>query len=428
MDNLVLAAGLIGFISAVSLPMGSVIGLSTRPNEKITSAFMAFGGGALLFALTIEIVAHSFEMVGFGPLALGCVLGGLLYEILNQGLNSQGGFFRKASTILRQVIKRERERAEAILECLSGVSILQALDPTEIAKLVPHVDEVAVEQGALVFKEETRGSALYLIQSGTVEIVREEKSIARLGPGDTFGEMALLTDNPRTASAVALEKTNLLRVSREDFDTLLTGSEKVKKAVKTLMKERSDDLVKKAIVPKKTAKEWKKKASTFLKSYDLTPTSLDINKAVKEQAGAATLGIWLGILLDGIPESLVIGISVTIEEGLPWPLVAGVFLSNLPEAMSSSVVMRNQEYSKYKILLMWTSITLMTAIGALLGNLYFQGLSDAFLAVIRGMAAGAMLTVIAETMLPEAFEQGGTVVGLSTLAGFIAALFVKSIS
>ena len=109
-------------------------------------------------------------------------------------------------------------------------------------------------------------------------------------------------------------------------------------------------------------------------------------------------------------------------------LVAGVFLSNFPEALSSSVLMLGQKYSRTKILIMWTSITVMTSIGAVIGNLFFRSHSPGVIAAIEGMAAGAMLTMIAETMLPEAYERGGMVVGLSTLAGFLAALFVKYIS
>ncbi|MBN2289201.1 MAG: cyclic nucleotide-binding domain-containing protein [Candidatus Glassbacteria bacterium] len=427
MENLALTACVVGFISAVSLPMGSALGLWTRPGAKVTSAFMAFGGGALLFALTIEIVAHSFEKVGFGPLALGCVIGGLLYEFLNHGLNKQGAFVRKASTIVRQATKWQKERAQVIMKYLFGVSFLHSIDPEEVAKLVPHVDEIAVEQGAFVFKEGMRADALYLIASGAVEIIVGDQPISRLGPGDAFGEMGLLTDNPRVASAMALEKTSLFRVSKEDFDGLVAASPKVKKAVEAMMQQRSKDLVKKSFLQADTAKDWEKRASTYLNSHDLAPTSLDINKTV-QQHGGATLGIWLGILLDGIPESLVIGIEVTADKALPWALVAGVFLSNLPEAMSSSVVMRNQRFSVAKIILMWTSITVMTAVGALAGNLFFQGHSEYFIAVLRGTAAGAMLTMIAETMLPEAYEQGGVIVGLSTLAGFLAALYVKSIS
>ena len=82
----------------------------------------------------------------------------------------------------------------------------------------------------------------------------------------------------------------------------------------------------------------------------------------------------------------------------------------------------------FMILLMWGSITFITALGALLGNAFFGRFHHSFLAGIEGAAAGAMLTMIAETMLPEAYEQGGTIVGLATLAGFLAALFVKSLS
>ncbi|MEA2062623.1 MAG: cyclic nucleotide-binding domain-containing protein, partial [Gemmatimonadota bacterium] len=193
MESTALLACFIGFISAVSLPIGSVIGLASRPNAKITSALMAFGGGALLFALTIEIVAHSFELVGFGSLALGCVIGGLLYELMNQGLNPKGAFFRKASTVVQQLTKRKRKRAESIFKHLLSVSILQNIDPEEIAKLVPHVSEVSLEKGAFIFKEGMRADALYLIESGTIEIILKGEPIAKLGPGDAFGEMGLLT-------------------------------------------------------------------------------------------------------------------------------------------------------------------------------------------------------------------------------------------
>jgi Na+/proline symporter len=111
--------------------------------------------------------------------------------------------------------------------------------------------------------------------------------------------------------------------------------------------------------------------------------------------------------------------------------IAGVFLANMPEAMSSAVSMRANEMSLKKIYMMWGSICLLTGIGAFLGAIMFPedptgGLF--FLMVgIESLAAGAMLTMIAETMLPEAFEQGGAIVGLATLGGFLAALTVKVI-
>ena len=76
---------------------------------------------------------------------------------------------------------------------------------------------------------------------------------------------------------------------------------------------------------------------------------------------------------------------------------------------------------------MWTSLMIFTGIGALLGNIFFTGAPHALFALTQGIAAGAMLTMIAETMLPEAYYKGGTITGLSTLLGFLAAIFLKTL-
>ena len=109
--------------------------------------------------------------------------------------------------------------------------------------------------------------------------------------------------------------------------------------------------------------------------------------------------------------------------------IAGVFMANFPEAMSSAAGMKSQGMKLVKIYTMWGSIFLMTGIGAFLGATLFPaeptGSLVFFVIAINGLAAGAMLTMIAETMLPEAFEQGGSVIGLSTLGGFLSALVIK---
>mmetsp|Transcript_48442 Transcript_48442/g.139302 ORF Transcript_48442/g.139302 Transcript_48442/m.139302 type:complete len:786 (-) Transcript_48442:197-2554(-) len=155
--------------------------------------------------------------------------------------------------------------------------------------------------------------------------------------------------------------------------------------------------------------------------------------------------VWLGILIDAIPESLVIGIIInkSFVEGQDvarnaaaavLPFVIGVFISNLPEAMSSSGIMKAHGMSVKVILLMWVTTTVLTAAGSVIGAVLFppsvnsheidNGSALAIVGV-EGLAAGAMLTMIAQTMMPEAFEQGGDVVGLSCLAGFLVALSVK---
>jgi len=139
------------------------------------------------------------------------------------------------------------------------------------------------------------------------------------------------------------------------------------------------------------------------------------------------MAIWMGIMLDGIPESIVIGSSLLLHPTMSLSLLAGLFLSNFPEALSSSVGMKKQKMSNIKILLMWSSIMLITGIGAFAGNVFFENVSHGTFALVDGMAAGAMLTMIAETMLPEAYHIGGSVTGLATLGGFLATLLFKVI-
>ena len=155
------------------------------------------------------------------------------------------------------------------------------------------------------------------------------------------------------------------------------------------------------------------------------PLAADLVLEVQENHGAP-LAIWLGITLDGIPESLVIGASMT-QAHVSVSLIAGLFLANYPEALSSSVGMRQQGMSYKRILFMWTSLMILTGIGAALGSLFFVDASPTSFALIEGLAAGAMLTMIAETMLPEAYFKGGSVVGMSTLCGFLAAIFFKTL-
>jgi zinc transporter ZupT len=164
-----------------------------------------------------------------------------------------------------------------------------------------------------------------------------------------------------------------------------------------------------------------------------------LQKAKEEHKGAP-LAIWLGILIDGIPESFVIGSgllvllqskaqllgSLSFGDVVPYTLIAGLFLSNFPEALASSSNMRLQGWGKRRIFLLWFSLMVITAAGAGGGFLLADTLSHAWLSLAEGLAAGAMLTMIAAAMIPEAVHMGkANVVGLSTLAGFLAAISFK---
>lgn len=129
----------------------------------------------------------------------------------------------------------------------------------------------------------------------------------------------------------------------------------------------------------------------------------------------------MGLFLDAIPESLAIGALLVDGGAFNIGLIGAIFLANLPEAMSSSVLMSHIGYGPTRILLMWGGLMLFTGLGAVAGSILFAGASAALLAGIFAMAAGAMLAMLAQTAMPEAFEQGGWVVGISTVLGFLAA-------
>lgn len=438
-----------GCISAVSLPIGAVIGLWLNPQRRITSALMAFGGGALLFALTIELFAHALHrsdegndvMIIFATM-IGAILGGLLFVLLNQILNNRGAFLRKASLIKKHILKNKRVRAKKMVQALSKIKILQVLPAEEVVHLVPHVKTQKYKAGEIIFRQGQTASKLYFIITGSVQVFRETesetKSIAELKDGDTFGEIALISDQPRTATVRALTDIEVCTIHKSEFEHLIRQSQELKDFSSTMVMKRLHEMEEKDNTLASEAKKWEAGAQRKLERLDISFSEKEVEQEIEEHSGGgAALAIWLGIALDGIPESLIIGMLVVIAAAsgttISIAFIAGVFLANLPEAMSSAVTMKHQGSKFGNIFWMWMSLCLMTGIGALIGALIFpphpEGMLGYFISGIEGIAAGAMLTMIADTMLPEAFEQGGgTIVGLSTLIGFLAALGVKIFS
>ena len=137
--------------------------------------------------------------------------------------------------------------------------------------------------------------------------------------------------------------------------------------------------------------------------------------------------IVLGTLLDGIPESIAIGLSLLAGNGVGITMVAAVFLSNIPESLSASTGMRKDGRSPAYILVLWSGVMLASTVSAALGYGLLGEASGNVIAVIQAFAAGAILTMLADTMMPEAFEHGGSVVGLLTVLGFASAFLLSII-
>ncbi len=141
------------------------------------------------------------------------------------------------------------------------------------------------------------------------------------------------------------------------------------------------------------------------------------SKGTQEQdAGTALL---LGAILDGIPESIVIGIGIATGGSLGYAFVVAVLISNLPEGLSSATGMRKAGYADRRIMLMWCVVALVSAMAAGLGALAGDA-PDHVVAFLEALAGGAILTMLADTMMPEAFDESGhrPWIGLVTVLGF----------
>ncbi len=145
-----------------------------------------------------------------------------------------------------------------------------------------------------------------------------------------------------------------------------------------------------------------------------------------EQEGGNPLAIVLGALMDGIPESVAIGVSLLGGEGVGVAVVAAVFLSNVPESLSAATGLQKAGHSRTWILGLWALVAVVSALAAALGYSLLGDASEDVVAGIQAFAAGAILVMLADTMMPEGFEHGGKAVGLVTALGFALAFFLSA--
>jgi CRP-like cAMP-binding protein len=598
-------AFLFGVISAISLPLGAITAALWVPADRTIAFLMAFGGGALLAALSVELVAPALEEGHLYPLVVGWLLGGLLFIGLNEVVNNFGGFMRKASTTIYHLRKQSHRRIRRILSSLERIDIFQSLPLHEVKALAASIREQEIKQGTLLYQQDDPADALYIVADGVIELLDPAQNMAsferltknmafgrmafltgtphatvaraltdasvwvipktafagllpnspiliqavhrwlrgapvakylvgrhnmesdnarswcdnavrslysrgilpdalekqhhpkrfcaladqiervpifaglppdelaeiasrlvyhlrpeghtffhrgeladrlfiidsgevslidptdrarlptKLGRHNSFGAMACLTGAKHSVAAMASEETASWALRRVDLETLLASTPEFARRVRSFVQrgDISDYLTRRQHFDQDKAERWIRAALKSFGSGGLLPQADAMSVDVSAHKGAP-LAIWLGILLDGIPEAVVIGASM-VGSSVSLSLLAGLFVSNYPEALSSSVGMKQQGFSYRHTFMMWGSLVLITGVLAAAGNVFFVGAPPALFAVAQGTAAGAMLTMIAQTMLPEAYFKGGSIIGLATLLGFLAAISIK---
>ena len=236
----------LGALSAFSLPIGSLVGLRTNPRPQFISILAAFGAGALIAALSVELVAPTVfalhEETGtptqgepvthFFSLVIGAVLGGVLFVILDQLVNSHGGFLRKNATSIAYFKRAERERQKKYVEKLSQLPLLKNVSAEHINTHVSMVRPVSFFDGQVMAKQGEDAHALFFLVEGTVKVTRDDSSVGEYGLDNVIGLIPILTQIPNPGTAAAKGSVTALALSREDFNRLRNISQAFLKATK----------------------------------------------------------------------------------------------------------------------------------------------------------------------------------------------------
>jgi ZIP family zinc transporter len=143
------------------------------------------------------------------------------------------------------------------------------------------------------------------------------------------------------------------------------------------------------------------------------------------QPGGST--ILVGALVDGIPESFVLGLNVATTGGLSLPIIAAIAISNLPEGLSSAAAMKRSGASARWVFGVWTAVVFASTAAALLGFLLLQDAPVEVVAVITTVAAGGILAMVCNTMIPDAFREERALTGLWATLGFLAAFTLSNL-
>lgn len=161
-------------------------------------------------------------------------------------------------------------------------------------------------------------------------------------------------------------------------------------------------------------------ADKFLESYDARNHS----KNVASNQSGLIVPMILAIILDGIPESIVIGLGIFEGGKVSAAMLVAVFISNLPEAVAATTGMKDGGWKIGKIISLWLFIVVLCALASIAGFSFFSGLSDLWLSFIQAFAGGSILIMLTNSMIPESYEHAGKIAGLFTILGFFISVSV----
>ncbi|WP_040799133.1 ZIP family metal transporter [Nocardia higoensis] len=151
------------------------------------------------------------------------------------------------------------------------------------------------------------------------------------------------------------------------------------------------------------------------------------DRLIETRLGSGAIGwaLLLGVVLDGVPESSALGVSLGAGEGIA--LLVAIAVGNVPEAISGASLMRERSRASTSVMLwLWTAITAALVAVTVLGHLLSEQLPETHVATVQAFAGGATIAVLADSLMPEAYREGGWWIGMATAAGFLVSFVLAS--
>jgi zinc transporter ZupT len=427
-------ASLLGLGTTSSSMLGAAIGLYVPFSKRPLACLLAFAAGALISALAIELAyegAQSLHHQGYHARAAwafvsaGFAAGAVIYYSASLFLEKKGAAVRYVTQFREYALARKQADASEQIKLLAKCDLMRHLPAEQIEQILPCIRSHRLKAGEILFKAGDAGDALYIVAHGKVEVLTtglrdtetSGSAIAVLGEGAAFGEMSLLSGGPRTATIRAAEDTDLLKIGKDDFERLVATDRQLADAVKRISHQRA---ISNLSAGGTDAALWAKVASGSLDHLNRHETG----KMLTEAANGAGMAIVFGNILDTIPGCLVIGAKFTAFGNLSLTLMLGMFLGGIPEAAASASMLTKAGYRPAAIFGLWSTVLVAGVVAAALGKA-FIGSTDALMAIFaQALAGGAVLALVAHAMIPVALEEGGSLVVLPTVAGFLFALYL----
>jgi CRP-like cAMP-binding protein len=355
----------------------------------------------------------------------GFAAGAVIYYSTSLFLEKKGAAVRYVTQFREYALARKQADASEQIKLLAKCDLMRHLPAEQIEQILPCIRSHWLKAGEILFKAGDVGDSLYIIAHGKVEVLAtgwrdteaSGSAIAVLGEGAAFGEMSLLSGGPRTAAIRAADDTELLKIGKDDFERLVVTDSQLADAVKRISHQRA---ISNLSAGGTGAALWAKVASRSLDHLNRRKTG----KMLTEAAKGAGMAIVFGNILDTIPGCLVIGAKFTAFGNLSLTLMLGMFLGGIPEAAASASTLTKAGYRPAAIFGLWSTVLVAGVVAAAVGKA-FIGSTDALMAIFaQALAGGAVLVLIAHAMIPVALEEGGSLVVLPTVAGFLFALYL----